>query len=52
VGCLLLLWRFCRIFGVALEILWDVWCCSGDSVGYFVLLWRFCEMFGVAMEIL
>jgi hypothetical protein len=52
VRCLVLLWRFCRKFGVVLEILWDVWCCSGDSVCCLVLLWSFCRMFGVALKIL
>jgi hypothetical protein len=40
------------MFGVALKILWDVWCCRGDSVECLVLLWRFYGMFGVALEIL
>jgi hypothetical protein len=44
--------RFCGIFGVAVEIIQDVWCCYGDSMGYLVLLWKLYRMFGVAMEIL
>jgi hypothetical protein len=31
------------MFGVALEILWDVWWCCGDSVGCLVSLWGFLE---------
>jgi hypothetical protein len=49
------------MFGVALEILWDVWWYYGDSVRYLgflwrlgclVLLWRFCGIFDVGLEIL
>jgi hypothetical protein len=52
VGCLMSLWGFCEIFGVAVEIIWDVWCCCGDSVRYLVLLWRLCGMFSVAVGII
>jgi hypothetical protein len=36
----------------ALEIVWDVWWCYGDSVGRLTLLWRFSDMFFVVTEIL
>jgi hypothetical protein len=43
--------RFYGLSGVAVDILWDVWCCSGDSMGFLVVLWGFCRVFTLPIGI-